>query len=178
MPDGEEADQVRAGFHRHLENLNRAVWHELGTSRIPPRPFLAPALYQNEALIKKPVGEVVRDYLAAGRMDFDFLSAALHAVDQGYDIGVNVAPDFFQLDYLLVARHAGGELFMQARASLARTWRSCRRRRWISDGNRLVWWRSLVTILTVARMVAGSNSSGSVRLWEMSASAPRIGPAS
>jgi hypothetical protein len=106
MPDGEEADQVRAGFHRHLENLNRAVWHELGTSRIPPRPFLAPALYQNEALIKKAVGEVVRDYLAAGRMDFDFLSAALHAVDQGYDIGVNVAPDFFQLDYLLVARHA------------------------------------------------------------------------
>jgi hypothetical protein len=39
-------------------------------------------------------------------MDFDFLSAALHAVDQGYDIGVNVAPDFFQLDYLLAARHA------------------------------------------------------------------------
>ena len=105
MPDGEEADQVRAGFHRHLENLNRAVWHELGTSRIPPRPFLAPALYQNEALIKKAVGEVVRDYLAAGRMDFDFLYAALHAVDQGYDIGVNVAPDFFQLDYLLAARH-------------------------------------------------------------------------
>jgi hypothetical protein len=39
-------------------------------------------------------------------MDFDFLSAALHAVDQGYGIGVNVAPDFFQLDYLLAARHA------------------------------------------------------------------------
>jgi hypothetical protein len=61
-------------------NLDRAVWMELGTSRMPPRPFLAPSVFQNEALIKRAVRQVVGDYLAAGRMDADLFKFALHAL--------------------------------------------------------------------------------------------------
>lgn len=33
-----------------------AVYQELGTSKIPPRSFIGPSLYQNDKLIKKVVG--------------------------------------------------------------------------------------------------------------------------
>lgn len=34
-------------------------YHEYGTSRIPPRPFLRPALYQNEEMIKKLLSDAI-----------------------------------------------------------------------------------------------------------------------
>jgi phage gpG-like protein len=61
-------------------NNPKGIWHELGTSRVPPRPFLSTALKNKEKVIKRAVGQVVRDYLAAGRMDFDFYKAAFHAL--------------------------------------------------------------------------------------------------
>jgi HK97 gp10 family phage protein len=63
-------------------NNQKAVWQELGTRTIPPRPFLGPAVHQNEALIKRAVKQVVRDYMTQSRMDFDFVSAALHALKE------------------------------------------------------------------------------------------------
>jgi phage gpG-like protein len=61
-------------------NLDRAVWMELGTSRMPPRPFLAPSVFQNEALIKRAVKQVIADYMMAGKMEFDFLKFAFEAL--------------------------------------------------------------------------------------------------
>jgi phage gpG-like protein len=61
-------------------NNPKGVWHELGTSRVPPRPFLSTALKNKEKVIARAVRQVVGDYLAAGRMDFDFTKAALHAL--------------------------------------------------------------------------------------------------
>jgi phage gpG-like protein len=60
-------------------NNDKAVWHELGTSRIPPRPFLANALHQNEKVIVKIVGQTVRDFLAAEQMNADFARLAIEA---------------------------------------------------------------------------------------------------
>jgi phage gpG-like protein len=61
-------------------NLDRAVWMELGTSKTPPRPFLAPSLYQSEAAIKRAVRQVVANYMRQSRADFDILKAAFEAL--------------------------------------------------------------------------------------------------
>jgi hypothetical protein len=59
------------------------VFHELGTNRgIPPRPFLAPSLFQSEAVIKKAVREVIKDYMTQGMMDFDFYRMAFRAFER------------------------------------------------------------------------------------------------
>jgi HK97 gp10 family phage protein len=61
-------------------NLDRAVWHELGTRTVPPRPFLSTALRNKEKVITRAVGEVIKDYLMAGRMEADLFSFALKAL--------------------------------------------------------------------------------------------------
>ena len=40
-------------------NNDKAVWHELGTSRIPARPFLLPAALESVPLIEAITGETV-----------------------------------------------------------------------------------------------------------------------
>jgi hypothetical protein len=37
-------------------------------------------LFQSEALIKRAVRQVIRDFMTQSRMDFDFVSAAIHAL--------------------------------------------------------------------------------------------------
>jgi HK97 gp10 family phage protein len=74
-------------------NLDRAVWMELGTSRMPPRPFLAPSVFQNEALIKRAVKQVIRDYMTQSRMDFDFYKAAFHALHKIWEELKDLAPE-------------------------------------------------------------------------------------
>jgi HK97 gp10 family phage protein len=90
LETGELRDSIQwkvvSPVEAHVGSDNqKAVWQELGTSRIPPRPFLGPAVFQNEALIKKAVREVVRDYMTQSRMDFDFTKAAIHALHKVWD---------------------------------------------------------------------------------------------
>jgi phage gpG-like protein len=57
----------------------KAVWHELGTRSIPPRPFLSEALRRNEKLVVRAVGQTIRDFLAAERMHADVLKLLIEA---------------------------------------------------------------------------------------------------
>jgi hypothetical protein len=61
-------------------NNPKAIWHELGTAHVPPRPFLANALYQNDKVIVRIVGQTVRDFLAAEQMHHDFVHLAVEAL--------------------------------------------------------------------------------------------------
>jgi phage gpG-like protein len=45
-------------------NLEKAVWHELGTSRIPPRPFLMGAAIRMEPLIHAMAAKAVMAVMA------------------------------------------------------------------------------------------------------------------
>jgi phage gpG-like protein len=45
---------------------DKALWHELGTSRVPPRPFLSGALAHKEADVVKAIGEAIAGFLVSG----------------------------------------------------------------------------------------------------------------
>jgi HK97 gp10 family phage protein len=73
--------KVVSNHEAHVGSNNQiAVFQELGTSKIPPRPFLGPAAHNNGPLIERAVKQVIRDYMMQSRMDFDFVSAAIHAL--------------------------------------------------------------------------------------------------
>jgi phage gpG-like protein len=63
-------------------NLDRAVWHEMGTSRVPPRSFLASALHAKEKLIVRAIGETVRDYITSVNLDMEFIHLAIRAFEK------------------------------------------------------------------------------------------------
>jgi len=62
-----ETGEMRASIEWHTEGLrgfvgsnnDKAVFHEFGTSRIPPRPFLGPAAAEMGAQIEKMAGKAV-----------------------------------------------------------------------------------------------------------------------
>jgi HK97 gp10 family phage protein len=77
------------GLEGHVgSNLDRAVYQELGTSRIPPRPFLAGALHHEVDAIVKMAGK------------------AAHAVIAGR--GLHGSSEFLELLHLL--KHVGHEV--------------------------------------------------------------------
>lgn len=43
---------------------DKAVWHEFGTSRVPPRPFLSQALIREEARVVTLVGSAIAGFIA------------------------------------------------------------------------------------------------------------------
>ena len=62
-------------------NNDKAVWHELGTSRIPPRPFLAGALHQKAPEIVKMAGKVAHATIGPGGLhspELEFLHLLKH----------------------------------------------------------------------------------------------------
>jgi phage gpG-like protein len=87
--------KVVSSHEAHVGSNNpKAVWMELGTSRIPPRPFLGPAAHQNGALIKRAVRQVIADYMMQSRMDFDFYKAAFHALHKiAHELGELIPED-------------------------------------------------------------------------------------
>jgi hypothetical protein len=64
LETGELRDSIEwnsSGRVGHVgSNLDKAVWMELGTSKIPPRSFLAAAAMQQENLIHEMAAKVVR----------------------------------------------------------------------------------------------------------------------
>jgi phage gpG-like protein len=61
-------------------NFDRAVWHELGTRKIPPRPFLSEALRRSGKTVVRIIGLTIRDHLAATNLHSDFTRLAFEAV--------------------------------------------------------------------------------------------------
>jgi phage gpG-like protein len=60
-------------------NNDKAVWHELGTSRVPPRPFLSTAAAAKEKEIVKLTGDLV---FAAMVLDYKGTFEILHLVKE------------------------------------------------------------------------------------------------
>jgi HK97 gp10 family phage protein len=82
MRDSIEWSTSHDGMVGHVgSNNDKAVWQELGTSRIPPRPFLAGALHQKAPEIVKMAGKVARATIAPGGLrspELEFLHLLKH----------------------------------------------------------------------------------------------------
>jgi HK97 gp10 family phage protein len=61
-------------------NNDKAVWQELGTSRIPPRSFLAGALHHEAPEIVKMAGKVARATIAPGGLRGSEFMELLHVL--------------------------------------------------------------------------------------------------
>lgn len=46
----------------------KAIAHELGTAKIPPRPFIGPAVFRNRKLIEQILGDALRDGVLGGEL--------------------------------------------------------------------------------------------------------------
>jgi hypothetical protein len=57
-----------------------AVYQEMGTEAIPPRPFLLPSVLYLEKPIKKVVGEIIGSAIAGASIEGEILKLALEAV--------------------------------------------------------------------------------------------------
>jgi phage gpG-like protein len=68
-------------------NNDKAVWHELGTSRVPPRPFLAPAAAEKGREAAKVMGVAVASAIASRNVDIEILKLIGHTLkDLGHEI--------------------------------------------------------------------------------------------
>ena len=70
LETGELRDSIERDVQPHVayvgSNSKKAVWHELGTSRIPPRPFLATAAAAKTAEIGEMIGHKHHALLVKG----------------------------------------------------------------------------------------------------------------
>ena len=72
-----------------------AKYHEYGTSKIPPRPFLAGALAATEAEIPKIFGSAVKAAMSGGS-EFHELKELLHMAKHLYKEGKEAAKEFLE----------------------------------------------------------------------------------
>lgn len=63
-------------------NNMKAVWHELGTSKIPPRPFLSAAAMANGHLIAEMTGKLVYTAMISGGSNFRNVAHLLHILKE------------------------------------------------------------------------------------------------
>jgi phage gpG-like protein len=83
-----ETGELRASIGWWSENLegqvgsnnDKAVWHELGTSRIPPRSFLAGAAQHQEDNIHKMAARAVMAVLGGGGLHSSEMAELLHVL--------------------------------------------------------------------------------------------------
>jgi phage gpG-like protein len=81
-----ETGELRASIEWHVEgnegqvgsNSDKAVWHELGTSKIPPRPFLMGAAMHEEAKIHAMAAKAVHAVMAGKGLRSAELAELLH----------------------------------------------------------------------------------------------------
>jgi phage gpG-like protein len=81
-----ETGEMRASIEWNAEgdegfvgsNNDKAVWHELGTSRIPPRPFLMGAAMRMEPLIHAMAAKAVMAVLAGRGLHSSELGELIH----------------------------------------------------------------------------------------------------
>jgi phage gpG-like protein len=92
LETGELRDSIQwnsSGNVGHVgSNLDKAVWHEFGTSRIPPRPFLGAAAAQQEELIYKMAGKAVHAVLRGEALHGSEMLELLHVLKHvGHAVG-------------------------------------------------------------------------------------------
>jgi hypothetical protein len=88
LETGELRDSIEWQVHghgNHVEgevgsNLDRAVWHELGTNHVPPRPFLVPSAIVCAPKIAKMAARMVVSTLGGGGRNTRELREILHIV--------------------------------------------------------------------------------------------------
>jgi HK97 gp10 family phage protein len=74
-----------------------AKYHEYGTSKMPPRPFLAPAVEAVRPKIEKMAGRMVMGAMLRGGQNYRELREVLHVLKDVYREG-KVAPEDFLED--------------------------------------------------------------------------------
>jgi phage gpG-like protein len=83
---GELRDSIHTTIGHHVayvgSNNDKAVWHEFGTNRVPPRPFISKAAIESEELIHKITVKTVGRALAGHRAGSGIIDA-LHAIQEG-----------------------------------------------------------------------------------------------
>jgi phage gpG-like protein len=88
LETGELRDSIEWTVHGHGNhaeaevgsNNDKAVWHELGTSRVPARPFLVPSAIVCEPKIVKMAARMTMSTLGGGGRNSRELRELLHAV--------------------------------------------------------------------------------------------------
>jgi phage gpG-like protein len=84
LETGELRDSIQWNASGHVghvgSNLDKAVWMELGTSKIPPRSFLAAAAMQQEELIHKMAVKAVRAVMRGEGLHSSELGELLHVL--------------------------------------------------------------------------------------------------
>ena len=63
-------------------NNMKTVWHELGTSRIPPRPFLSSAAMGREHEIHEMMAHMVASAMVLGGPNYRFVREILHTLHE------------------------------------------------------------------------------------------------
>lgn len=71
-------------------NLDLAVWHEFGTSRVPPRPFLMPAAMRME----RPIRRLARKRVAAAFHGAHEFTHILHIAKEAFENVKETVEDF------------------------------------------------------------------------------------
>ena len=74
-------------------NNDKAVWHELGTSKMPPRPFLSLAAIASEPAIHKMARRQISAALTGDHDLRHILHAATHALKEVKDFAADLVAD-------------------------------------------------------------------------------------
>ena len=74
-------------------NNEKAVWHELGTSRVPPRSFLGTAAAGKGPEIAAMAGRIIDGAMVQGGPHYRELRLALHLAKEVYRAGKDLADD-------------------------------------------------------------------------------------
>jgi hypothetical protein len=90
-----ETGELRASIEWNSEgnegavgsNLDKAVWHELGTARIPPRPFLAGAAMAMEEKIHKMAARAVVACIAGRGLHSSEMAELIHFLHTLHHVG-------------------------------------------------------------------------------------------
>jgi len=96
---GEMRDSIEYTVHAEAReadigsNSDIAVWQELGTARIPPRPFLAGAASAMGEHVAEAMGEIIFAEMEAGSIENEVLRKALEAVEEVRKTGREIADD-------------------------------------------------------------------------------------
>jgi phage gpG-like protein len=95
----------QAPFHEGGETVGyvgsnhpEATWHELGTSRIPPRPFLASAAMGKESEIHEIIGRLVFGAMIRGGPEYREFMEILHAFKRAYHAGKELLDEVLDND--------------------------------------------------------------------------------